>query len=90
MKKQDLADVVLGIVGGTKVQSEEVVQAIFDKIASAMQSGQEVDIAGFGKFVVADRAAREARNPRTGEAIHVPAHRVVKFKVSKKLKDAVK
>lgn len=89
MKKADLANVVLEIVGGTKTQSEEVVNAIFDNITSTLAKGEEVDIAGFGKFVSSKRAAREARNPRTGETVMVPARNVPKFKASKKLKDAV-
>ena len=90
MKKADLANVVLEITGGTKVQAEEIVNTMFDKIIDTLKKGEDVEVAGFGKFVVADRAAREARNPRTGETIQVPAHRVAKFKVSKALKDAVK
>ena len=89
MKKQDLANVVVDITGGTKVQGEEIVNTLFDKITDSLKSGNDVEIAGFGKFVVADRAAREARNPRTGETIQVAARRVAKFKPAKALKDAV-
>lgn len=89
MKKQDLFDLVHGKVGGTKVQAEEIVTEMFGAIVSALKKGEDVDIAGFGKFVAKDRAAREARNPKTGETVKVPATRVPKFRAAKALKDAV-
>jgi len=90
MKKQDLAEIVMNIVGGTKTQSEDVIKALFDGMASEMARGGTVDIAGFGKFQGVDRAARQARNPRTGETVMVAAKRVPKFKAGKALKDTVK
>lgn len=90
MKKQDLANIVLDIVGGTKTQSEQVIKALFDGMAAEMAKGGTVDIAGFGKFEGAMRAARDARNPRTGETVKVPAQRVPKFKAAKALKDTVR
>ena len=90
MKKQDLANIVLDIVGGTKTQSEEVIKSLFNAMASEMAKGGTVDVAGFGKFEGAMRNAREARNPRTGETVQVPAQRVPKFKAGKALKDVVK
>lgn len=90
MKKQDLADIVLNIVGGTKTQSEEVIKALFDGMADEMAKGGTVDVAGFGKFEGVMRDARTARNPRTGETVDVAAKRVPKFKAGKALKDTVK
>lgn len=90
MKKQDLANIVLDIVGGTKTQSEQVIKALFDGMAGEMAKGGTVDIAGFGKFEGAMRNARDARNPRTGEIVKVPAQRVPKFKAGKALKDTVR
>lgn len=90
MKKQDLANIVLDIVGGTKTQSEHVIKALFDAMAAEMAKGGTVDIAGFGKFEGAMRNAREARNPRTGEMVKVPAQRVPKFKAGKALKDTIR
>lgn len=89
MKKQDLANIVYDIVGGTKVQSEEVIKALFDAMAKEMAKGGTVDIAGFGKFEGVMRDARTARNPRTGEMVKVAAKRVPKFKAGKALKDTV-
>lgn len=85
-----MVEVVHGIVGGTKVQSEEVVDAIISSITDSLKKGEEVSIAGLGIFSAKTRAARTARNPRTGESIQVPAMRVPKFRPAKALKDAVK
>jgi len=54
-----------------------------------LKKGEEVSVAGFGIFAVKDRAARVARNPKTGEPVNVPAKRVPKFKPAKALKEAV-
>jgi len=89
MKKQDLAAMVHEMVGGTKTQSDAVIKGIFDAMAGEMAKGGTVDIAGFGKFEGVMRAARDARNPRTGETVKVAAKRVPKFKAGKALKDEV-
>ena len=89
MKKQDIVNIIVEITGGTKVEGERIVKAIFDAIANEMAKGGTVDIAGFGKFEGVMRDARTARNPRTGESIKVPAKRVPKFKAGKALKDTV-
>lgn len=90
MNKADLANVVHGIVGGTKVQAEQVVDTLIDTIAKTLKGGNEVSVAGLGIFSVKRRAARTARNPRTGEAVQVAAMNVPKFRAAKALKDAVK
>ncbi|MFN4181210.1 MAG: HU family DNA-binding protein [Candidatus Paceibacteria bacterium] len=89
MNKQALVDLVQGKLGGTKVQAEEVVDAIFDAIIATMKKGGEVSVAGFGIFSVKGRAARTARNPKTGETVKVAAKKVPKFRPAKALKDAV-
>ena len=90
MNKQGIVEIVHGVVGTTKVQAEQVVDTILDAIIKSLKKGDEVSIAGLGIFSVKTRAAREARNPRTGEAIKVPAMKVPKFRPAKALKDAVK
>lgn len=90
MNKQALADVVQGITGGTKVQAEQIVDSLIDAITNTLKKGDEVSVAGLGIFSVKPRAAREARNPRTGEMVKVPATKVPKFRAAKALKDAVK
>ncbi len=90
MNKAGLADVVHGIINSTKVQAEQVVDSVIDAIIKSVKKGEEVSIAGLGIFSAKDRAARTARNPRTGEAVKVPAMRVPKFRAAKAFKDAVK
>ena len=90
MNKADLANSVHTKIGGSKVQAEEVVEIIISDIVNALKGGNEVSIAGLGIFSTKQRAARVARNPRTGEAVNVPAMRVPKFRAAKALKDAVK
>ncbi|HRY30797.1 MAG TPA: HU family DNA-binding protein [Candidatus Paceibacterota bacterium] len=90
MNKANLVEKVHEILGGTKVQAEQVVDSIFETITGSLKKGEEVSIAGFGIFGAKERAARTARNPRTGESITVPAMRVPKFRAAKALKDAVK
>ncbi len=90
MNKASLVDVIHGVLGGTKVQAEQVVDTLFDTITASLKKGEEVSVAGFGIFSVKDRAARTARNPRTGETVQVAAMKVPKFKAAKALKDSVK
>lgn len=90
MNKIDIANAVHQKLGGTKVQAEEVVDTVIESIVSTLKKGGEVSVAGLGIFSTKTRAARQARNPRTGESIHVPAMRVPKFRPAKALKDAVK
>ncbi len=89
MNKQGLVEWVYGKLGGTKVQAEEIVDGMFDSIVSTLKKGDEVSIAGFGIFSVKSRAARMARNPKTGEQVKVAAKRVPKFRPAKGLKDMV-
>ena len=89
MKKADLIAMVADMTGGTKVMAQQVVEGLFDAMAGEMAKGGKVDSAGFGKFEGAMRAARTARNPRTGETVNVAAKRVPKFKAAKGLKDTV-
>jgi DNA-binding protein HU-beta len=90
MNKAGLVEAVHGVLGGTKVQAEQVVDTVFDSIVKTLKKGDEVAIAGIGKFVVKMRKARDARNPKTGETVKVPAMKVPKFSAAKALKDAVK
>lgn len=90
MNKQALVQKVQEVLGGTKADAERAVDTVFDSITAALKGGDEVSVAGFGIFLAKMRKAREARNPRTGEKIQVPAMRVPKFKPAKALKEAVK
>ena len=90
MNKENLIKVVSeSIDGATKKDIAVVVDEVFDTIKNTLASGEKVAIAGFGSFEVAERAARECKNPRTGEPVHVEASKAPKFKAGKAFKDAV-
>ena len=90
MNKQAIIDQVHEAIGGTKAQAEKAVEVIMESIVNTLKKGDEVSIAGLGIFSAKVRAARTARNPRTGETVNVPAMKVPKFRAAKALKDAVK
>lgn len=90
MNKQSIVEAVHEKLGGTKVAAEQAVETMIETITNCLKKGEECSIAGLGIFSVKTRAARTARNPRTGEAIKVAAMRVPKFRAAKALKDAVK
>lgn len=88
MTKQDLINEVAK-TGMTKKQAGIAVNMIFDVIKDALAEGDKVSMVGFGSFSVRERAAREGRNPRTGEPLKIPAKKVAVFKPGKALRDAV-
>lgn len=90
MNKAALIEAVHAKLGGTKVQAEQAVETMIETIVDTLKKGGEMSIAGLGIFSTKTRAARQARNPRTGETIQVGAMRVPKFRAAKALKDAVR
>jgi DNA-binding protein HU-beta len=90
MNKSDLIAVVAEATGISKSEATNAIDATFDVIADALENGDDVRLTGFGSFGVAERAARQGRNPRTGKPIKNAASRQPKFKPGKRLKDAVK
>ena len=89
MNKNDLVAAVAGSSGLSKADAAKAVDGVFDSITSALQGGSEVRLVGFGTFSVSNRAATTGRNPRTGEAIQIPASKQPKFKAGKGLKQTV-
>ena len=89
MNKNDLISSVAESSGLTKADAGRAVDSVFESIASALSSGDDVRIVGFGSFSVANRAASTGRNPRTGEEIQIPASKQPKFKAGAPLKSAV-
>lgn len=89
MNKAELIAAVAEKSGLSKKDSEAAVTAALDVITAALKDGDKVQLVGFGSFEVKPRAARTGRNPKTKEAIEIPASKVPVFKPGKALKDAV-
>ena len=89
MNKTELVAAVAEKAGMTKKDAERVVNATIDTIIQNLSKGEKVQISGFGNFEVKAREARVGRNPRTKQAIQIPATRLPVFKASKVLKDTV-
>ena len=89
MNKIDLVAAVAANTGLSKADSANAVDSVIDAITNSLRSSEEVRLVGFGTFSVAQRAASEGRNPRTGERISIAASKQPKFKAGKALKDAV-
>ncbi len=90
VSKSDLVRMVAERTKLTQSKANEVVNALFDSITETLGKGEEVRIMGFGTFRVAERAARTARNPRTGEIIKVPAQRRPAFSPGTQMLEAVR
>jgi DNA-binding protein HU-beta len=89
VNKAELIDTVAAEAGLSKSDAANAVDAVFTTITKSLAGGNAVTLVGFGTFAVTDRAARTGRNPRTGEAITIPASKNPKFKAGKALKDAL-
>lgn len=89
MNKTELVAAVAEKAGLSRKDAEAAVKAFTDTIAEALKDGDKVQIVGFGTFEVSERAAREGRNPHTGEAMKIAASKAPKFKAGKALKNAV-
>jgi nucleoid DNA-binding protein len=89
MNKGDLVNEVSKVLK-TKKDAQAAVECVLSSITNALENGDSVSLIGFGTFKVADRKARQGRNPQTGEEMHIAASKVPKFVAGKALKDAVK
>ena len=89
MNKGELIESVAASAGLSKADAGRAVDAVIDSITGALKSNGTVSLVGFGTFTVKKRAARQGRNPRTGETIQIAASNVPGFKAGKALKDAV-
>lgn len=87
MNKEELVNAVAAKSGLSKKGAEETVQAVFDTIRDAVWDGDKVTVAGFGTFLLTERAARTGRNPRTGEPVEIAARKVPKFTPGKQFKE---
>lgn len=89
MNKKELVSAVAEKAGLKKKDAEAAVKAFQEVISEEIAMGEKVQLVGFGTFYVGDRAAREGRNPKTGEALHIEASRTPRFKAGKGLKAIV-
>ena len=90
MTKSDLVKTLSGAnVALTRKESELVVDIVFDSIMDALKQGDKVEIRGFGSFTIRERNGRQARNPKSGEVVHIPAKRTPFFKTGKELREKV-
>lgn len=89
MNKNELVAAVAEKAELTKVDAAKAVDALFEAVTGSLKGGDEVRLVGFGSFYISDRKASKGRNPRTGEAIDIPAAKLPKFRAGKALKDAV-
>jgi len=90
MTKAEIIEKVSEKIGGfSKKECTEVVETLFEVIKETLEGGEKIKISGFGNFVVRQKNARVGRNPHTGETIEISARKVLTFKASQILKDAV-
>ena len=90
MTKSEFVDQVAQDASLSKKEAEQAVDTVLNAIEKTLSRGGEVAFTGFGKFHVAQRGAREGRNPRTGETMHIAATKVPRFTAGSGLKKAVK
>lgn len=89
MNKAELIEAIAGHTELSKAKTEDVLNAFMEVVKKAVVKGDGVQLVGFGTFTSGKRAARMGRNPKTGEAIKIPASKTVKFTAGKAFKDAV-
>ena len=89
VNKNELIASIANETGLTKTDSAKALDAFVSSVTSALKSGDEVRLIGFGTFAVSKRSATTGRNPRTGAVIKIPARKQAKFKAGKALQDSV-
>jgi DNA-binding protein HU-beta len=90
MTKADLVERAAEAAKVTKKAAEAVLDSVMASVRDSLKKGKRVSLVGFGTFSVGKRAARNGRNPQTGEAIKIKAAKVPRFKAGKTLKDAIR
>ncbi len=89
MTKKEIVQAISERIGLTQLQTKEIVQKTFDTVVDALVTERRVELRDFGVFEVKRRAARQGRNPRTGEKVSVPERYVVTFKPGKEMEERV-
>jgi|SRR5579871_331552 len=89
LTKADIVDSVHHQIGFSKKDSSEITEKVFEAIKKSLERGEHVKLSGFGKFEVRDKRKRRGRNPQTGEEIEITARKVLSFKASQILRQAL-
>ena len=89
MTKADIVNALYEKIGLSKKETAHIVEVVLETLKENLEQGKKIKLAGFGNFVVRQKVARKGRNPATGEAIKIPAKRVLKFRIAKACKDGV-
>jgi integration host factor subunit alpha len=89
MTKADLVEKVYLKTGFSKKESSDIVEMVFDLMKSTLENGEKIKLAGFGNFVVKQKATRRGRNPQTGAEIEISSRNILTFKPSQVLKAAI-
>lgn len=89
MTKADLIENVYLKTGFSKKESADIVEMVFDLMKTTLEAGEKIKIAGFGNFVVKEKATRRGRNPQTGDEIEISSRRILTFKPSQVLKASI-
>lgn len=90
MTKKEIVKAISDEIGLTQLKTKEIVQKTFDAIVETLMTEMRIELRNFGVFEVKKRAARKARNPRTGDKVFVPAKYVVTFKPGKEMEEKVR
>lgn len=89
MTKADIAEKIQAGIGLSKKEASEMMEAVFALMKVTLESGENLKISGFGSFIVKEKADRRGRNPQTGETITIEARRILSFKPSTVLRQAI-
>ena len=89
MTKADMVEKIYEKIGFSKKESAELVETVFDIIKTTLEQGEKIKIAGFGNFVIKEKADRRGRNPQTGDEITITARKILTFKPSQVLKASI-
>ena len=89
MTKADLVDRIFEKIGLSKKEAQEIIEMLFDTMKQTFVEGESVKISGFGTFNVRNKVARRGRNPKTGEELEISPRKVITFRASNQLKDAL-
>ncbi|MBW3519416.1 MULTISPECIES: HU family DNA-binding protein [unclassified Flavobacterium] len=89
MNKTELIDAIAEDAGITKAAAKKALESFLSNVENTLKKGDKVSLVGFGSWSISDRAARDGRNPQTGNTIKIAAKKVVKFKAGSELENSV-